>query len=214
MNHIRHYNLLVERARNRSLNSYSEKHRIVPGCLGGTYTKDNVVCLTPREHYVAHQLLIKIYPNEPKLVYAAHAMTVDSNGERANSRLYSWIRRKLANAASQRLKGIPNLSTAKALRGKPKPEKQKGLVIDNVSYKSRKEAATILGVSEATIYEWLRSPNKTRSTWNKGITINSLKKSILVDGIEYPSRKEAALRLGVDTTTIYNWIKSGRAKSV
>ena len=44
-------------------NLYFEKHRIIPGCMGGTYTFTNVSYLTLEEHYVAHQLLAKIYPN-------------------------------------------------------------------------------------------------------------------------------------------------------
>lgn len=47
---------------NRKL-GYSEKHHIVPKCLGGSDDKFNLVVLTAREHFLAHYLLTKIYPD-------------------------------------------------------------------------------------------------------------------------------------------------------
>lgn len=41
----------------------SEKHHIVPKCMGGDNSPDNLVFLTPREHFVAHRLLAKIHPD-------------------------------------------------------------------------------------------------------------------------------------------------------
>lgn len=91
MNYERHYNNLINRAKNRLLEGYTEKHHIVPRCMGGSDWIDNIVSLTPEEHYVAHQLLIKIYPDNKKLVYAAHMMTVGRN-----NKLHGWLRRKLS----------------------------------------------------------------------------------------------------------------------
>jgi hypothetical protein len=44
----------------------------LPKCLGGKDDVDNLVKLTPEEHFVDHQLLTKIYPNNSKLAYVAH----------------------------------------------------------------------------------------------------------------------------------------------
>ena len=66
-----HYGRLIERAKTRQLTGYVEKHHVVPKCIGGTDEKSNLVKLTPEEHYVAHQLLVKIYPDNDSLVYAA-----------------------------------------------------------------------------------------------------------------------------------------------
>ena len=62
MNYITIYNNLIQRASNRLLDGYKERHHIIPRCLGGNNTKENLVDLTPEEHYIAHLLLIKIYP--------------------------------------------------------------------------------------------------------------------------------------------------------
>lgn len=100
MNYIDHYNTLVSNAQNRNLDIYTESHHIVPRCMGGTNDANNLVDLTPEEHYVAHQLLVKIYPDNYKLVNAAVMMTVGSSGKRNNNKLYGWLRRRLATANS------------------------------------------------------------------------------------------------------------------
>lgn len=53
-----------------------ERHHIVPRSLGGSNKKENLVLLTPREHFIAHRLLIKIYvgKDRAKMVYALHRM--------------------------------------------------------------------------------------------------------------------------------------------
>jgi hypothetical protein len=56
MNYKKIYDQLVERATSRILEDYTETHHIVPRCMGGTDSLDNLVELTPEEHYLAHQL--------------------------------------------------------------------------------------------------------------------------------------------------------------
>jgi NUMOD3 motif len=81
---------------------YTEKHHIIPKCMGGSDEIENIVCLTPEAHYVAHQLLVKIYPDKRQLIYAANMMTVDSHGYRVNNKLYGWLRRKLCETLKNR----------------------------------------------------------------------------------------------------------------
>jgi hypothetical protein len=79
---------------------YTEKHHIIPRCMGGSNDHRNLVRLTPEAHYVAHQLLVKIYPDNHKLVYAANLMCVGSKtNNRVNNKSYGWIKRKLNTAA-------------------------------------------------------------------------------------------------------------------
>jgi len=94
MDYIKHYNLLIERAKTRQLTEYSEKHHIIPRCMNGTNDSSNIVNLTPEEHFVAHQLLIKIYPTEINLIYAATMMGVKSTNQERNNKVYGWLRRK------------------------------------------------------------------------------------------------------------------------
>ena len=99
MNYRKHYDSLINRAKSRDLDSkaYFEKHHIIPKCLGGLNSTDNIVKLTPREHFVAHKLLVKIYPESKRLVYAAFLMTKSSSKHnRVNNRLYGWLKESLS----------------------------------------------------------------------------------------------------------------------
>lgn len=104
MDYSRIYIDLIERARYRVLDTYTEKHHVVPKCMGGDNKERNIVRLTPEEHYVAHQLLAKIYPDNSRLVWALAGMSGDPLKKR-NAKIYGWIRRKNAQTASERFKG-------------------------------------------------------------------------------------------------------------
>lgn len=57
--------------------SYYEKHHIIPESLGGKNDKDNIVKLTPREHFLVHWLLTKMCINplhKRKMNFALHKM--------------------------------------------------------------------------------------------------------------------------------------------
>lgn len=98
MDYQRHYNALIERARHRKPAGYVERHHILPRCMGGSDHPSNLVPLTPEEHFVAHQLLVKIHPSNSKLALAALMMTA---GKYRTNRLYGWIRRRFSIAMSE-----------------------------------------------------------------------------------------------------------------
>ena len=76
MNYSNVYDSLILRARSRtSLEGYSERHHILPKSLGGSNESENLVDLTGREHYLAHKLLVKIYPESRVMKYALGLMT-------------------------------------------------------------------------------------------------------------------------------------------
>lgn len=88
MNYIKIYNqlILLSQSKNRiKLNKhhtnyvYYENHHILPKCLGGSNDKSNLVLLTAKEHYIAHKLLLCIYPGQ-KMALAFHKMTYSKNG--------------------------------------------------------------------------------------------------------------------------------------
>lgn len=99
MNYQRIYGRLIVRGQQREYAGYAELHHIVPRCLGGTDDSSNLVRLTPEEHYLAHQLLVKVYPENPKLIYAAAMMCPN----RPSNKLYGWLKRRLSIAQSQKL---------------------------------------------------------------------------------------------------------------
>lgn len=103
MNYKKIYDSLIARAKNRKLTEFTESHHIIPRCMGGNNDRSNLADLTPEEHYVAHQLLVKLYPKNHALVKAAIMMIPT----RPSNKLYGWLRRKhsVAMSVSQSGKG-------------------------------------------------------------------------------------------------------------
>lgn len=94
MDYSKHYNSLIIRAKTRIIDGYVEKHHIIPKCLGGTDDISNIVILTPEEHFLAHQLLVKIYPENKSIIFAARMMCVGSDNHKRNNKLYAWLKRR------------------------------------------------------------------------------------------------------------------------
>lgn len=100
MNYKKHYEKLISKARNRSIlkSEYKEVHHIIPKCMGGDDSKDNLISLFPEEHLVAHLLLVKIYPDNQKLIYAANMMT---NFHSIDNKKYAWVRKQISNSMKE-----------------------------------------------------------------------------------------------------------------
>ncbi len=96
MDYLKIYNELIERSKHRNLECYTEVHHIIPRCLNGDNSKENLAILTAREHFIAHLLLCKIHPNHKGLRLALWMMTnvkdERQQRHRPNSKLYEMIR--------------------------------------------------------------------------------------------------------------------------
>lgn len=119
MDYQKIYEDLIANAKNKNIEGYYEKHHIIPRCIGGSNQKDNLVDLTPEEHYIAHLLLVKIYPSSSKLVYAANMMS------NRNNKSYGWIKRRFVEQLSSDRQGFTHSNDAKqkmslAKKGIPK----------------------------------------------------------------------------------------------
>lgn len=109
LNYRKIYDNLVSKAKLRGLdknkfNSYCEIHHIKPRSIGGSDSIDNLVMLTGREHYIAHMLLWKMFPENKSLVYAANMMC-NRFGEYVNSRLYEKLKQEFSRAVSDNNRG-------------------------------------------------------------------------------------------------------------
>lgn len=105
MNYLRIYTSLIDRAKNRVVSGYTEKHHIVPKCLGGTESPDNLVDLTAREHYIAHWILAKCHKNY-KLIFAWRSMAMNPLGKRYTSYTFKYAKEAWAREMSDRNKGV------------------------------------------------------------------------------------------------------------
>jgi hypothetical protein len=89
MNYHKIYIDIIERAKFRICTGYTELHHIQPRCMGGSNSIDNIVALTAREHYLVHLLLIKMYPTNKSLWYAANMMA------NRNGRVYEFLKNNM-----------------------------------------------------------------------------------------------------------------------
>jgi len=85
------YYTIINNAKNRKILNYDvEKHHIIPKSLGGNNSKNNLVNLSYREHFLCHWLLIKMTDgkNNMKMLFAFNSMsTTNKNNKRIIS---SW----------------------------------------------------------------------------------------------------------------------------
>ena len=98
MNYQRIYNQLCQQSLTRKWEKFKyEKHHIVPKSMGGSNAKSNLAILTPREHALAHLLLIKFLTGEhkAKMVFALKSMIGyrNKNRQQLTTRQYDALRR-------------------------------------------------------------------------------------------------------------------------
>jgi hypothetical protein len=98
MNYKLHYENLIKKSKDRKLSGYVERHHIIPKCMSGSDNETNIAILTPEEHFVAHQLLVKMYPDNKKLLNGLSRMCSGSYKNVRNNKRYGWIRKEWAKS--------------------------------------------------------------------------------------------------------------------
>lgn len=213
------YRKLIDHYKNIVCEGYTERHHIIPKCMGGDNSEDNLVDLPAKTHYIAHLLLTKMYP-ENSLVWAAFgAMSMRTEDRKLTARQFEKLRiasKKAAmkpvtideiyftsrsaaakhfNVSDNTIRNWENTNNNKSgdgAKGKLKP-----VAIDGIYFASRSAAAKHFGVSKETIKAWDR---------NGGYSINR-EKSTFVRGKQFASRSQAAKYYGVSRRTIGNWME-------
>lgn len=166
MNYSKHYYTLINRAKARILEGYVEKHHILPKCLGGTDDINNLVLLTPEEHFVAHQLLVKMYPDNAKLIYAARMMCVGSKNHKRNNKLYAWLKRKyyIAKKNTKRKKYV--MKKPRKVRAKETQPRKKRILTEE--HKAKISSSGKGRLHSAETKEKIRQSNiRTKSKLNQ-----------------------------------------------
>lgn len=111
MNYEAVYNRLIEKRRNNPITKkdcYCEEHHIIPRSLGGANSKENLINLTAKEHYVAHHILSVWYrekfgeeSNEYKcMVYAWWYVCGKHKRKFISARTYESLKREIAKKNS------------------------------------------------------------------------------------------------------------------
>lgn len=68
--------------RSRKDETNYEEHHILPKSIRGKDNEENLVYLTPKEHFIAHKLLVVIYPGNDKIIRALFSMSVMKRDDR------------------------------------------------------------------------------------------------------------------------------------
>ena len=194
----RWYACIVERARDRILEGYSELHHILPRSLGGKDNADNLVSLTAREHFICHVLLTKFTSglDRSKMVKAVIMMkAADAHQPRYfNGRLYETIRREYSKIKSREQQGESNTFYGKkhSLETRQRMSKRKKELYSNGKHPHigmKRDDAARENVSRAT---------KGLRHWTNG-TVNIKSKDCPGEGwvigrLENPNFKHSAER--------------------
>jgi hypothetical protein len=106
------YYKIIDRAKTRNLTGYKERHHIVPKSLGGSNDINNIVNLTPKEHFICHLLLTKMVDSilKKKMTYAVWLMCNVKNHNQPsryvpNSNTYQLIRKQHSKNVSEKQAG-------------------------------------------------------------------------------------------------------------
>lgn len=122
MDHKKHYDRLIEtrKLRQREKGIKYERHHIIMKSMGGSNNEDNLVYLTPREHFIAHRLLWLIHRNK-QAAWAFRFMCYMNNTW--SSKIYEELRQDLSQSDETKLK-LRNANIGK--RYSPDVNKTKG----------------------------------------------------------------------------------------
>jgi len=108
-----YYTSLIAAALNRVLDKsiYTEKHHIIPKCMGGKDDLSNLVKLTAKEHFIAHMLLVRMTEGvyHRKMSFALWRMMQDNPARNSRHKVtatkYESIKKLMAHNISIQNKG-------------------------------------------------------------------------------------------------------------
>jgi hypothetical protein len=94
------YYSIIERAKSRLIEGYTETHHIVPRSMGGSDDDTNLVKLTAREHFICHLLLPKMTEGTARHKMI-RAYIIMSGREIYGSRKYAFYREEFSKIAGK-----------------------------------------------------------------------------------------------------------------
>lgn len=115
-----------------------ERHHILPRSLGGNDDSQNIAFITPREHFVCHWLLTKIYPSGEehwKMINAFRMMRAENSNQQRYStkitaRVYENLKREYSKLQSEKVTGKNNpMYGDKFYRSKEGKQKQREAIL-------------------------------------------------------------------------------------
>ena len=105
--HLARYNNFISALKGQVVEGYSEKHHIVPRSHGGSNKKDNLIALTPRQHFIAHRMLWKAYGGSMARAY--FMMSATGKYGKIGSKTYSMAREEYSKQVVIQMAKKPNI---------------------------------------------------------------------------------------------------------
>lgn len=198
MNYKKIYDQIIDRAKNRSLTEYCEKHHIIPKCMGGSDDSNNIVKLTAREHFLCHWILHELYPNDYKLTYAFDKMShIKSNSAKSyvpSSRVIEYARKEMARLSTGSNNPFYGKKHSKEVIDKIK--------LKVVGYKHSEESRSKMGRSRYG----KDNPQFGRASTKRKKVID-IENNVIFDSI-----KDAGIYFNITSAAIIYRIKKGKLK--
>ena len=200
MNYEAHYIALIEKhgVVSKPKNGYYERHHILPKCMGGRDTSDNLIYLSARCHLLAHWLLMNAFP-KVKGLKTAYATMCTRDGLRLSPVMYQLAKEAvsgnnsmLARAVITPLGEFPTVAAAAAAHG---------VVKAIISRKAGSRSILHKG------YYWKDSI--VCGDVADGRNAHHLRKGVCTPFGNFESTREAGRAIGINHSTITKRIKRG-----
>lgn len=120
LNYFALYQKIIDAAKSSPCPTKGEWHHIVPRSMGGNNSPENLIKLTYKAHFIAHRILVKIFPENRSMIHAANMMASIHN----SSKSYSFLRHKISEimknnrrGAGRKVSDIDKLKTSERSKG-------------------------------------------------------------------------------------------------
>jgi hypothetical protein len=200
MDHYNHYISLIKKhgSVSKPISGYNERHHILPKCMGGDDSYDNLIYLGAREHLLAHWLLMKAFP-EVKGLKIAYTTMCSRDGIKLSPVMYriakeavSGDNSMLARAVVTPLGEFPTVAAAAEAHG---------VVKAIISRKAGSRSILHQG------YYW--KDNIVVGDVADGRNAHHLRKGVCTPFGNFESTREAGRVLGINHSTITKRIRRG-----
>lgn len=105
--YIARYNSFISSLKGQFVEGYCEKHHIVPRSHGGSNKKENLISLTPRQHFIAHRMLWKAYGGSMARAY--FMMSATGKYGKIGSKTYAMAREEYSQQVVRQMAIKPNI---------------------------------------------------------------------------------------------------------
>ena len=125
------------------LDVYSEKHHILPRSLGGDNSKNNIVNIPARVHFICHKLLVKMLIDSKHrkcMIHALNMLAKANNGNQSRYKITSSEYQQIKELLSNSMKGENNPNYGKPAHNRGKthtPETRQKLSEANKNWNTK-----------------------------------------------------------------------------